>query len=115
MLLPDQDRSLWDREAIGRGRALVERALRMRRPPGPYALQAAIAALHAEAARAEDTDWPQILALYDALLRSTPTPVVALNRAVALAEVHGPADALEEVEALAGLEAPTGSRCPGPG
>jgi RNA polymerase sigma-70 factor (ECF subfamily) len=67
--------------------------------------QAAIAAVHAEAERAEDTDWPQILALYDALLRVTPTPVVALNRAVALAEVHGPADALEEVETLAALEA----------
>ncbi len=105
VLLPGQDRGLWDREAIARGLAMVERALRMRRPAGPYALQAAIAAVHAEGERAEDTDWPQILALYDALLRVTPTPVVALNRAVALAEVHGPADALEEVESLAGLEA----------
>ena len=105
VLLPDQDRALWDRADIDRGVALVERALRMRRPAGPYALQAAIAAVHAEAPRAEDTDWPQILALYDALMRTTPTPVVALNRAVALAEVHGPADALEEVEALAGLGA----------
>lgn len=105
VLLPDQDRSLWDREAIDRGREMVERALRMRRPAGPYALQAAIAAVHADAGRAGDTDWPQILALYDALMRRTPTPVVALNRAVALAEVHGPAAGLEEVEALSGVEA----------
>ncbi len=104
ILLPDQDRRLWDRDAIARGVALVERSLRMRRPAGPYALQAAIAALHAEAARAEDTDWPQILALYDELLRRTPTPVVALNRAVALAEVHGPEAGLAEVETLADLE-----------
>jgi len=104
VLLPDQDRSLWDRAAIDRGAALVERSLRMRRPPGPYALQAAIAALHAEARRPEDTDWPQILALYDELMRRTPTPVVALNRAVALAEVRGPEAGLVEVEALADLE-----------
>lgn len=105
ILLPDQDRALWDRAAIDRGREMVERALRMRRPPGPYALQAAIAAVHAEARRAEDTDWPQILGLYDALMRRLPTPVVALNRAVALAEVHGPATGLGEVETLAGLDA----------
>ncbi len=100
VLLPDQDRSLWDREAIAEGIAGVERALRMRRPPGRFALQAAIAAVHAEAPAAEATDWPQILALYDELMRRAPSPVVALNRAVAVAEVEGPARALEIVEEL---------------
>jgi len=105
VLLRDQDRGLWDRAAIDRGIGLVERALRMRRPPGPYALQAAIAALHAEVTRAEETDWRQILALYDALMRTAPTAVVAVNRAVAVAEVHGPGPALEEIEALAATDA----------
>jgi RNA polymerase sigma-70 factor (ECF subfamily) len=100
ILLPDQDRSLWDREAIAGGIAGVERALRMRRPPGRFALQAAIAAVHAEAPSAAATDWPQILALYDELMRRAPSPVVALNRAVAVAEVEGPARALEIVEEL---------------
>ena len=68
--------------------------------PGPYQLQAAIGAVHADAARAEHTDWPQILALYDHLLDMTPTPIVALNRAVAIAEVHGPAAALALVDTL---------------
>lgn len=99
VLLPDQDRCRWDRDKITRGAALVERALRTRRF-GPYCLQAAIAAVHAEAATAEDTDWAQILGLYDALLVHWPTPVVALNRAVALAMVAGPAGALEEVDRL---------------
>ena len=105
VLLRDQDRALWDRDAIARGTALVERALRMRRPPGPYALQAAVAALHAGAPDAASTDWPQILALYDVLMRTAPTAVVALNRAVALAEVRGPQGGLEAVEALAAGDA----------
>jgi len=100
VLLGDQDRGLWDREAIGRGTALVERSLRMRRPPGRYALEAAIAALHAEAPAAADTDWPQILAIYDELRRAAPSPVVDLNRAVALGEVAGPQAALDAVDAL---------------
>ena len=90
VLLADQDRALWDREAIARGTALVERALRMRRPPGRYALEAAIAALHAEAPAAADTDWPQILASTTSCARAAPSPVVDLNRAVALGEVDGP-------------------------
>jgi RNA polymerase sigma-70 factor, ECF subfamily len=102
VLLEDQDRALWDREAIARGVAGVERALRMRRPPGRFALQAAIAAVHAEAPTAAATDWRQILALYDELMRRAPSPVVALNRAVALAEVEGAGAGLELVEGLAG-------------
>jgi RNA polymerase sigma-70 factor (ECF subfamily) len=100
VLLAEQDRSLWDGAAIARGVALVERALRMRRSPGPYALQSAIAALHAEASRAEDTDWPQIVALYDTLVRVAPTPVIALNRAVAVAMVDGPQEGLAAIDAL---------------
>jgi RNA polymerase sigma-70 factor (ECF subfamily) len=100
VLLGEQDRDLWDREAIARGVAGVERALRMRRPPGRFALQAAIAAVHAEAPSAAATDWPQILALYDELMRRSPSPVVALNRSVAVAEVHGPAAGLEVVDGL---------------
>ena len=101
VLLADQDRGLWDREAIARGTAGVERALRMRRPPGRFALQAAIAAVHAEAPSAAETDWPQILGIYDELMRRAPSPVVALNRAVAVAEVEGPGPALDVVDALA--------------
>ncbi|MEV0275265.1 sigma-70 family RNA polymerase sigma factor [Streptomyces sp. NPDC050610] len=88
--LAEQDRGRWDREAIDEGTALVGRALSSRTPPGPYQLQAAIAALHDEAERSEDTDWPQILALYELLERLAPGPMVTLNRAVALAMVHGP-------------------------
>ena len=88
VLLEAQDRSLWTHEAIVEGQALVERALRIGRP-GAYQLQAAIAAVHAEAARAEDTDWPQIVALYDLLARANPSPVVELNRAVAVAMADG--------------------------
>jgi RNA polymerase sigma-70 factor (ECF subfamily) len=102
VLLDDQDRARWDRDAIARGIAGVERALRMARPPGRFALQAAIAAVHAEAPTAAATDWPQILALYDELMRRWPSPVVALNRSVAVAQVHGPEAGLEIVEALAG-------------
>ncbi len=88
VLLPNQDRRRWDAEQISQGRALLDRAVR-HRLPGPYQLQAAIAALHAEAARAQETDWPQIAALYDRLERSHPTPVVALNHAVAVAMADG--------------------------
>lgn len=99
VLLPDQDRGRWDRALIDEGLDLVRLALRAR-PPGRYALQAAIAAVHAEAATADATDWPQIVALYDLLLRVDPSPVVALNRAVAVAERDGPAPALALVDAL---------------
>ncbi len=100
VLLPDQDRSRWDRAAIGRAVGLIERAGAMRRP-GPYQVQAAIAACHAEAPSWAKTDWPQILLLYDLLLRMAPSPVVRLNRAVALRSVAGPEAAMAEVEALA--------------
>lgn len=100
VLLADQDRARWDREAIVDAVRLVERAGAMRRP-GPYQLQAAIAACHAEAPSREATDWPQILVLYDLLLRFNSSPVVRLNRAVALRWVGGAEAALAEVEALA--------------
>jgi RNA polymerase sigma-70 factor (ECF subfamily) len=99
--LEQQDRSKWDRALIAEADRLVVAALRAG-PPGRFALQAAIAALHAQAPTYQATDWPQILTLYDELLRVWPSPVVALNRAVALAEVEGPAAALVEVEALEG-------------
>jgi len=98
--LPEQDRSRWDRALVDEGQALVRRLL-ARGTPGPYQVQAAINAVHADAATAADTDWSQILALYDLLLALQPSPVVALNRAVALAEVEGPAVALLAVEPLA--------------
>jgi RNA polymerase sigma-70 factor (ECF subfamily) len=98
-LLEAQDRGAWDRAAITQADELVVGALR-NGPPGRFALQAAIAALHAQAPTYEDTDWPQILALYDELLRVWPAPVVSLNRAVAVAMVDGPGAALAEVEAL---------------
>jgi RNA polymerase sigma-70 factor, ECF subfamily len=103
VLLADQDRSRWDRAEIDEGLALVETALRRGRP-GPYQLQAAIAAVHAGAATAADTDWPQIVALYDELARRAPSPVVALNRAVAVAMVEGPQRGLELLDAITGLE-----------
>ena len=99
VLLTDQDRSLWDRALLVEGQALVRACLR-RNQPGPYQLQAAINAAHSDAATAGDTDWGQILQLYDQLLAATPTAVVALNRAVAVAEVHGPAVALVAVDTL---------------
>jgi RNA polymerase sigma-70 factor (ECF subfamily) len=99
VLLEDQDRSLWNREQIAEGIGLVERALGLRRP-GPYAIQAAIAAVHADAATPADTDWAEIVGLYDLLLRLDPSPVVALNRAVAVAMRDGPAAGLELVNAL---------------
>ncbi|WP_421120650.1 RNA polymerase sigma factor [Aquihabitans daechungensis] len=97
--LPDQDRTRWDREEIAEGHDLVRRCLR-RNQPGAYQVQAAIAAVHTDAATAQETDWVQILALYDQLVPFAPTPVVQLNRAVAVAEVRGPAEALAEVELL---------------
>ncbi len=98
--LPEQDRALWDRAAIEQGTALVTAAFR-RGAVGPYQLQAAIAALHDEAARVEDTEWPQILELYDVLLRLADNPMVALSRAVAVAMVHGPAAGLALLDTLA--------------
>ena len=97
--LEDQDRSRWDAGQIAEGRALVERALRMGRI-GPYQLQAAIAAVHDEAPTATDTDWAQILGLYEVLRRVSPSPVVDLNRAVAVMQVEGPAAGLAAVDAL---------------
>jgi RNA polymerase sigma-70 factor (ECF subfamily) len=99
VLLGEQDRSLWNREQITNAIALVEAALASRRF-GPYTLQAAIAAVHAEAPDAANTDWNQIVGLYDALLRADPSPVIELNRAVALAMRDGPAAGLAEIDAI---------------
>jgi RNA polymerase sigma-70 factor (ECF subfamily) len=99
VLMDEQDRSLWDREEIADGKAALERALRLRRP-GPYQLQAAIAALHTE----EETDWAQIAALYESLARFHPTPVVALNRAVAVAMSAGDEEGLGLMEGIEGLD-----------
>jgi RNA polymerase sigma-70 factor (ECF subfamily) len=99
ILLDEQDRSLWNQDQIAEGRALVERALSSRRF-GPFSLQAAIAAVHAEAATAAATDWRQIVGLYDVLLRADPSPVVELNRAAAVAMRDGPAAGLALVDAL---------------
>ncbi len=98
--LEEQDRALWDASRIAEGQALVERALRVGRV-GPYQLQAAIAAVHDSAATPTDTDWLEILGLYEVLARVSPSPVVALNRAVAVGEVRGPAAGLAAVDALA--------------
>ena len=99
VLLADQDRGRWDRALVAEGQALVRRCLR-RDQPGPYQIQAAINAVHSDAASAAATDWGQILALYDQLMAIAPSPVVALHRAVAVAEVRGPAAALTLVDAL---------------
>jgi predicted RNA polymerase sigma factor len=101
MLIPlaEQDRSRWDRTLIAEGTELITRSLAAH-PVGPYQVQAAIAAVHSEAASTEDTDWPQVLALYDVLDRLAPTPVTALNRAVALGEVRGPRAGLDVVADL---------------
>jgi len=99
VLLADQNRDLWNRDLIAEGQAIVRRCL-VRNRPGPYQIQAAINAVHSDARVASATDWKQILQLYDQLLKMTPTPVVALNRAVAVAEVEGPAAALALVDAL---------------
>jgi RNA polymerase sigma-70 factor, ECF subfamily len=100
VLLEDQDRSLWNRTMIAEGLALIDKAMRHRRP-GPYQVQAAIAALHARAARPEETDWEEIDLLYGALERLQPSPVVTLNRAVAVAKLRGPEAALAMIEPLA--------------
>jgi RNA polymerase sigma-70 factor (ECF subfamily) len=97
--LTDQDRTLWDRELIGEGQALV-RACLLRNQPGPFQLQAAIAAVHADSAASETTDWRQIVLLYDHLYALQPNPVVALNRSVAVAELHGPAEGLAALEEI---------------
>ncbi len=99
VLLADQDRARWDRDLIAEGQALVRQCLR-RGSPGPYQIQAAINAVHSDARSTEATDWAQIVALYDQLMAIAPTPVVALNRAVAVAELRGPAEALAIVDAL---------------
>jgi RNA polymerase sigma-70 factor (ECF subfamily) len=99
VLLDDQDRSLWDDAMIAEGLALVDKAVR-RRSPGPYQVQAAIAALHDRAARPEDTDWAEIDQLYATLERLTPSPVVTLNRAVAVNKVAGAQAALQLLEPL---------------
>jgi RNA polymerase sigma-70 factor (ECF subfamily) len=100
ILLEEQDRSLWDKAMIAEGLALIDKAMRHNRP-GAYLVQAAIAALHARAGRPEDTDWPQIDLLYAHLERLQPSPVVTLNRAVAVSKAQGPAAALEMIEPLA--------------
>ncbi|HEX9101111.1 MAG TPA: RNA polymerase subunit sigma-24, partial [Polyangia bacterium] len=100
ILLLEQDRSRWDRLLVHRGLAALASAEALGRPLGPYALQAAIAACHARAATADATDWPRIVALYDALVELTQSPVVALNRAVAVAMAFGPAAGLELVDEL---------------
>jgi predicted RNA polymerase sigma factor len=101
VLLPDQDRRRWDRLLIRRGLAALARAEAQGGADGPYALQAAIAACHARAVRAEDTDWQRIAALYAVLARVTASPVVELNRAVAVGMAEGPAAGLALVDALA--------------
>jgi RNA polymerase sigma-70 factor (ECF subfamily) len=98
--LAEQDRARWDRALITQGQAIVRRCLRIDRP-GPYQIQAAINAVHSDAPAAADTDWRQVVRLYDQLMELAPSPVVALNRAVAVAEVEGPAAALELVDGLA--------------
>jgi RNA polymerase sigma-70 factor (ECF subfamily) len=100
ILLEDQDRGLWNRALIAEGMALLDKAMRHRKP-GPYQVQAAIGAIHAGARRAEDTDWAEIDQLYATLEQLTPSPVVTLNRAVAVSKVHGPAAALGMIEPLA--------------
>ncbi|MGO4436509.1 RNA polymerase sigma factor [Rhizobium sp. RAF56] len=101
VLLEDQNRALWDRNLINEALALLDKAIRHRRP-GPYQVQAAVAALHARAARAEETDWREIELLYRTLEAMQPSPVVTLNRAVAIAKVNGASEALAVVEPLAG-------------
>ena len=99
VLLADQDRSLWDRPLIAEGQDLIRRCLR-RNQPGPYQVQAAINAVHSDAPTSADTDWRQIVALYDQLMVVAPSPVVALNRAVAVAEVDGADAGLALVDGL---------------
>jgi RNA polymerase sigma-70 factor (ECF subfamily) len=100
VLLGDQDRTKWDRKVIEEGHAIVRACIR-RDQPGPFQLQAAIQAVHCDADSFAATDWPQIVALYDHLFSFMPTPVVALNRAIAIGEVEGPGAALTELDAIA--------------
>jgi RNA polymerase sigma factor (sigma-70 family) len=108
VLLLEQNRALWDRLLIGRGLTALARAEALGGRRGPYALQAAIAACHARAATAADTDWPRIVMLYEALLQVTPSPIIALNRAVAVAMAFGPAQGLKLLDELAGERALAG-------
>jgi RNA polymerase sigma factor (sigma-70 family) len=101
ILLPDQDRSLWDEAQIQRGMAALETAQRLGGGAGYYALQVAIAACHMQARKAEETDWERIVLLYDALMQTTPSPIVALNRAVAVGMAEGPESGLAAVDAIA--------------
>jgi predicted RNA polymerase sigma factor len=103
VLLPDQDRTLWDRAQIQRGLAALDQAQRLGGSAEPYALQAAITACHARAPKVEDTDWQSIVALYDVLLKIKPSPIVALNRAVAVSMADGPAAGLAAVDTIDGL------------
>lgn len=100
VLLADQDRMLWDRDLIEEGHRIVRRCIELNRP-GPYQLQAAIQAVHGDAGDSDQTDWSQIVTLYDHLYTHTPTPVVALNRAIAIGEVDGPVAALRDLDAVA--------------
>jgi RNA polymerase sigma-70 factor (ECF subfamily) len=102
VLLEEQDRALWDHAQIAEGVRLVEEALRMPGRPEAYAVQGAIAALHARAPNYRDTDWPQIAGLYEVLLRISPSPVIELNHAAAVSMVDGPARALDLIDALEG-------------
>jgi RNA polymerase sigma-70 factor (ECF subfamily) len=99
-LLEDQDRTLWDRRAIDEGRALLEKALALHQAPGPFQVQAAIAALHAEAARFDETDWPQIEALYDHMVKLTDSDVVRVNRAVAVGMARSPDEGLAALDVI---------------
>ncbi|WP_370617111.1 RNA polymerase sigma factor [Mumia sp. Pv 4-285] len=100
VLLDDQDRGRWDRTLIRHGLGAIDRSVALKRPLGPYTLQAAIAACHARAATPGDTDWKRIVALYDALAELNPSPVITLNRAVAVSRAYGPGEALEALEPL---------------
>ena len=103
ILLPDQDRSLWDHSRISQGLSALDRAQRLGGSAKPYTLQAAIAACHARAQKAEDTDWRAIVALYDLLVTAKPSPIIELNRAVAISMAEGPAAGLAAVDAIEGL------------
>ena len=110
VLLPDQDRSLWDDAQIQRGMSALEHAQRLGGGDGFYALQAAIAACHMRARTAEQTDWERIVLLYDALMQTAPSPIVALNRAVAVSMAQGPAAGLDALDAIDAIVTPaTGS------
>ena len=106
ILLPDQDRSLWDDAQIQRGMSALEHAQLLGGGAGYYALQAAIVACHMRARTAEETDWEHIVLLYDALMQTTPSPIVALNRAVAVSMAEGPAAGLDALDAIANLATP---------